>query len=101
VGVERARSDSRSASIGQRVVALVLCGNQRYAWEVQSPPEAVAAAIAAFRQGGMEGFVQTFESAVGFRLAEPERTWTLEKNEPAALGQRGDRPRSRGPYRRV
>jgi pimeloyl-ACP methyl ester carboxylesterase len=33
----------------------------------------------------MNGFVETFESALGYRFPEPERTWTLEKNDPAAL----------------
>ena len=33
----------------------------------------------------MTGFVATFESALGHRFPEPERTWTLEKNDPAAL----------------
>ena len=33
----------------------------------------------------MEGFVEKFESALGYRFPEPDRTWTIEKNEPAAL----------------
>lgn len=33
----------------------------------------------------MTGFVETFESALDFRYPEPDRTWTLEQNEPAAL----------------
>jgi pimeloyl-ACP methyl ester carboxylesterase len=70
----------------ERVLSLVLCGNQPYAWDLESPTaKAVAAAIAASRREGMRGFVQTFESALGYRFPEPDRTWTLEKNDPAAL----------------
>jgi pimeloyl-ACP methyl ester carboxylesterase len=70
----------------ERVLSLVLCGNQPYAWNLGSPTaQAVAAAIAASRQEGMKGFVETFESALGYRFREPDRTWTLEKNEPVAL----------------
>lgn len=65
---------------------LVLCGNQPYPWDLESPiAQAVAAAITATRQEGMNGFVETFESELGYRFPEPERTWTLEKNDPAAL----------------
>jgi pimeloyl-ACP methyl ester carboxylesterase len=70
----------------ERLLSLVLSGNQPYAWDVESPTaHAVAAAIAASRQEGMKGFVQTFESALGYRFPEPDRTWTLEKNDAAAL----------------
>jgi pimeloyl-ACP methyl ester carboxylesterase len=68
------------------VLSLVLCGNQPYAWDLESPTaQAVAAAIVAARKEGMKGFVETFESALGYRFPEPERTWTLEKNDPVAL----------------
>jgi pimeloyl-ACP methyl ester carboxylesterase len=70
----------------ERVLSLVLCGNQPYAWNLESPTaQAVAAAIAASRQENMNAFVEAFESALGYRFPEPERTWTLEKNDPAAL----------------
>ncbi len=70
----------------ERVSSLVLCGNQPYAWNLDSPTaHAVAAALAASRPGGMTAFVDTFESALGYRFPEPDRTWILEKNEPAAL----------------
>ena len=70
----------------ERVLSLVLCGNQPYRWDLESPTaQAAAAAIAASRQEGMKGFVETFEAALGYRYPEPDRTWTLEKNEPAAL----------------
>jgi pimeloyl-ACP methyl ester carboxylesterase len=68
------------------VLSLVLCGNQPYAWNLESPTaNAVAAAIAASGQVGMKGFVETFEAALDYRFPEPARTWTLEKNDPAAL----------------
>ena len=70
----------------ERVLSLVLCGNQPYAWDLESPiAQAVAAAIAASRQEGMQGFVAAFETALGYRFPEPDRKWTLEKNDPAAL----------------
>ena len=96
LGIERAHflGSSWGARLGfalgqhapERGVSLVLCGNQPTAWNFESPTaHAVAAAIAAARNRGMVGFVETFESALGFRFPEPDRTWTLEKNDPAAL----------------
>jgi pimeloyl-ACP methyl ester carboxylesterase len=70
----------------ERVLSLVLCGNQPYAWDLESPiAQAVDAAVVAARKDGMGGFVETFESALGYRFPEPARTWTLEKNDPVAL----------------
>jgi pimeloyl-ACP methyl ester carboxylesterase len=70
----------------ERVLSLVLCGNQPYAWDLDSPTaKAVAAAIAASRREGMKGFVRTFEAALDYRFPEPDRTWMLVKNDPAAL----------------
>jgi pimeloyl-ACP methyl ester carboxylesterase len=70
----------------ERVLSLVLIGNQPYAWDLESPTaHAVAAAVAASREHGMQGFVEAFESALAYRFPEPERTWTLERNDPAAL----------------
>jgi pimeloyl-ACP methyl ester carboxylesterase len=96
LGVERAHflGSSWGARLGfavgehmpERVLSLVLCGNQPYAWDLESPTaRAVAVAIAASRQEGIRGFVETFEAALGYRFPEPERTWTLEKNDPSAL----------------
>jgi pimeloyl-ACP methyl ester carboxylesterase len=69
-----------------RLLSLVASGNQPYAWNFESPTaKAVAAAVTAAREGGMAEFVETFESALAYRFPEPERTWTLEKNDPAAL----------------
>jgi alpha/beta hydrolase family protein len=67
----------------ERVLSLVLGGNQ----PCLGPRVAdrARAAVAASRQEGMKGFMETFESALGYRFPEPDRTWTLEKNDPAAL----------------
>ncbi len=96
LGIERAHflGSSWGARLGfalgerapERVLSLVLCGNQPYEWDLESPTaHAVAAAIAASRHRGMKGFVDAFEAALGYRFPEPERTWMLEKNDPAAL----------------
>jgi pimeloyl-ACP methyl ester carboxylesterase len=70
----------------ERVLSLVLCGNQPYAWDLESPTaRAVAAAVVASRQDGMPGFVEAFESALTYRFPEPDRTWILETNDPTAL----------------
>jgi pimeloyl-ACP methyl ester carboxylesterase len=69
----------------ERVISLMLCGNQPYAWDPNWPlVRACTAAVAASKTGGMEGFVETFESFLDYRFPEPERTWMLE-NDPAAL----------------
>jgi pimeloyl-ACP methyl ester carboxylesterase len=69
----------------ERLLSLVLCGNQPYEWKLDSPlAEAVSAAIAAGRQGGMAAVVETFESALDYRHPEPMRTWVLD-NDPAAI----------------
>lgn len=96
LGIERAHvlGSSWGARLGfalgeharERVLSLVLCGNQPYAWNLESRiAKVVARAIAASRSGGMTGFVESFERDLGYRFPEPERTWTLEKNDPAAL----------------
>ena len=70
----------------ERVLSLVLCGNQPYAWDLDSPTaQAVAAAVTASRRDGMVGFVERFETSIDYRFPEPDRTWILEKNDPAAL----------------
>ena len=64
LGIERAHflGSSWGARLGyalgehapEHVLSLVLCGNQPYAWDLESPTaKAVAAAIAASRQEGM------------------------------------------------
>jgi pimeloyl-ACP methyl ester carboxylesterase len=69
----------------ERVLSLVLCGNQPYAWPVDGPMlRAVSDAVAAGREHGMVAFVETWESSIGERFPEPGRTWMLE-NDPLAL----------------
>ena len=69
----------------ERVLSLVLCGNQPYEWDLESPlARAVSDAIAASERGGMAAFVETFESALDYTFPEALRTWTLE-NDPVAL----------------
>jgi pimeloyl-ACP methyl ester carboxylesterase len=70
----------------ERALSLILCGNQPYGWNLEWPiAKVVGRAIASARRGGMAAFVESFESDLGYRFPEPERTWTLETNEPAAL----------------
>jgi pimeloyl-ACP methyl ester carboxylesterase len=68
-----------------RLASLTLCGNQPYAWDLESPlAVAVLHAVAAGRAGGMEAVVETFEADLDYRHPEPMRTWVLE-NDPVAL----------------
>jgi pimeloyl-ACP methyl ester carboxylesterase len=96
LGIERAHvlGSSWGARLGfglgehapERLLSLVLCGNQPYSWDLKSPiANVVARALAASGSSGMTGFVESFEGDLGYRLPEPERTWTLEKNDPVAL----------------
>src|SRR5918995_4332616 len=77
LGIERAHflGSSWGARLGfalgehapERVLSLVLCGNQPYAWNLESPTaQVVEAAIAASKQEGMTGFVETFEAALDY-----------------------------------
>jgi pimeloyl-ACP methyl ester carboxylesterase len=69
----------------ERVLSLVLCGNQPYEWDLGSPiAQAMSAAMAAGRHGGMTAIVETFESSLGYRHPEPMRTLVMD-NDPAAL----------------
>lgn len=69
----------------ERLLSLVLCGNQPYEWPVDSPMlRAVSEAVAAGRQHGMVAFVETWESSIGEKFPEPGRTWMLD-NDPLAL----------------
>ena len=99
LGVERAHfvGASWGARLGYAVGAhapeqlhsLVLCGNQPYAWNLESPTaQAVAAAIAASRREGMKGFVEAFEVALDYRFPEPRGR---------GRSRRTIRPRSRPP----
>lgn len=69
----------------ERLLSLVLCGNQPYEWPVGGPMvQAVSEAVAAGKERGMLAFVETWESSIGERFPEPGRTWMLE-NDPLAL----------------
>ncbi|MDP9243098.1 MAG: alpha/beta hydrolase, partial [Actinomycetota bacterium] len=69
----------------ERVLSLVLCGNQPYAWDLSSPMAlAVSHAAEALEEEGMAGFVKRWETSIGTRFPEPSRTWILE-NDPAAI----------------
>lgn len=69
----------------ERLLSLVLCGNQPYEWPLDTPMmRDVSAAVAAGRRGGIVAFVETWEAAIGERFPEPARTWMLA-NDPLAL----------------
>ncbi|HEX9824728.1 MAG TPA: alpha/beta fold hydrolase [Actinomycetota bacterium] len=69
----------------ERVLSLVLCGNQPYEWPARGAMlRAVSGAVAAGRERGMVAFVETWESLIGTAFLEPGRTWLLE-NDPLAL----------------
>lgn len=85
----------------ERLLSLVLCGNQPYAWNLDSPiARAVAAAVAAGIRDGMPGFVETFEAQLGYRFPEPDRTWVLEGNDPRALEAAWQAVQAEGPVSR-
>lgn len=68
-----------------RVRSLVLCGNQPYAWPLDGPLfRGIRDAVTAGKARGMTAFVETWESSIGERFSEPERSWILE-NDPFAL----------------
>ncbi len=68
----------------ERVLSLVLCGNQPYQWPDGPMLRAVSEAVAAGRSRGMVALVETWELSIGERFPEPGRTWMLE-NDPLAL----------------
>jgi pimeloyl-ACP methyl ester carboxylesterase len=69
----------------ERLRSLTLCGNQPYAWDIDSPlVQATLRAVAAGRTGGIAAIVDTFEAELEYRHPEPMRTWVLE-NDPVAL----------------
>lgn len=69
----------------ERVLSLVLCGNQPYAWPTESPMlRAVTEAVAAGTERGMDAMVESWEASIGERFPEPARSWMLD-NDPLAL----------------
>jgi pimeloyl-ACP methyl ester carboxylesterase len=69
----------------ERVLSLVLCGNQPYEWPMHGRMlRTVSEAVTAGVERGTLAFVETWEAALGERFPEPARTWTLD-NDPVAL----------------
>jgi pimeloyl-ACP methyl ester carboxylesterase len=69
----------------ERVLSLVLCGNQPYEWPVDGPMlQAVSEAVAVGTRHGMVAFVESWETSIGERFPEPGRSWMLA-NDPIAL----------------
>ena len=94
LGIDRARylGLSLGARLGfalgaqapDRIVALVLCGNQPYEWPDGPMLRAVVDAVEVGRAHGIDAFVETWEASIGERFPEPSRTWMLQ-NDPIAL----------------
>ena len=94
LGIERAHyfGSSWGARLGfavgehapERLRSLVLHGNQPYEWPRGPMLHAVANAVAAGKERGIEAMVETWEEAIGDRFPEPGRSWMLE-NDPLAL----------------
>lgn len=69
----------------ERVISLVLCGNQPFAWRLEGAmARAVSDAVAVGKELGIVAFVERWESSIGARFPEPARTWMLD-NDPIAL----------------
>ena len=94
LGIERAHyiGFSLGARLGfaigehapDRLLSLALCGNQPYEWPDGPLIRGVSEAVAAGRAHGMAALVETWESSIGERFPEPQRTWMLA-NDPLAL----------------
>jgi pimeloyl-ACP methyl ester carboxylesterase len=95
LGIERAHFIGRSwggrlcFAIGehapQRVLSLVIAGNQPYAWPETSLTRLIGAALAEGADAGtMEPLVRAFERFWKLRLPDTQRTHLLE-NDPVAL----------------
>ncbi|HZB79003.1 MAG TPA: alpha/beta hydrolase [Actinomycetota bacterium] len=69
----------------ERVLSLVLCGNQPYEWPTEGPMlRAVSNAVAAGKERGILALVESWETSIGEGFPEPARTWMLD-NDPLAL----------------
>jgi len=70
----------------QRVLSMVLCGNQPYAWDISWPfVPAISAALDAAQMQGMQGFVDSLEASFGGRITEPTLSRVLD-SDPRAIG---------------
>lgn len=68
-----------------RVLSLVLCGNQPYEWDQHwNFVHMLSAAFAAADETGMQGFLDALETSMGGPVEGPDRGWVLE-NDAAAL----------------
>ena len=67
-----------------RVISLVVGGQQPYAWPDSPLTRAVTNGLAAARTEGMEALVQAFEAFWGIRFPDAQRARWLD-NDPAAL----------------
>jgi pimeloyl-ACP methyl ester carboxylesterase len=68
----------------ERVLSLVIGGQQPYAWPDSPLTRAVTNGLAAARTEGMEALVQAFEAFWGVRFPDAQRARWLD-NDPAAL----------------
>lgn len=69
----------------ERVLSLVLCGNQPYAWDQRWPfVPALTEAFSVAADHGMQSFVDSLEASFGDPVQEPVRSWVLD-NDPVAL----------------
>lgn len=95
LGIERAHYVGSSwgarlgFAVGEQVSArfysLVLWGNQPYPWDTTTPLyQGLSEAMDALRHGGIEAFVERWESAIGQRFPEPGRTMMFD-NDPTAI----------------
>jgi pimeloyl-ACP methyl ester carboxylesterase len=94
LGIERAHFVGKSwggrlgFGIGERaperVLSLVIGGNQPYAWPDSPLTRTVTEALAAAQTEGMEALVRAFEDFWGVRFPDPQRLRWLD-NDPAAL----------------
>ncbi|MFC1950165.1 alpha/beta fold hydrolase [Chloroflexota bacterium] len=69
----------------QRVLSLVLCGNQPYAWNPNwKIMQQFSAGLPVLDRNDMAGAINTWESWIDGRFREPERTFMLD-NDPIAI----------------
>lgn len=69
----------------ERILSLVLCGNQPYAWNPDWPiVRQLMSALPDLQDGGMVKALETWESTIGRKFPEPERTRMLA-NDPKAI----------------
>jgi pimeloyl-ACP methyl ester carboxylesterase len=67
--------------VPKRVLSLVLCGNQPYAWNPDWPiVQGVVSALVAGRRGGILAMVETWEAHIGGQFPEPMRSWLLQSD---------------------